>query len=75
MIHDLIEKLEHFGNERRRVRRKLCSIIREHQEVFVSNRWLARKIHGRYLGDLSDSELVFYAKELDAKLSGELQDD
>jgi len=57
MIENLVRNLEYIRKERFRTRRKLCKYLRDSRHL-VTDRWLKRKIDLRYLGDLTDSQLV-----------------
>ena len=57
MIENLVRNLGYIRKERLRVRRKLCKFLRDNRG-FVRDSWLQRKIDLRYLGDLTDSQLV-----------------
>jgi len=60
----LVDKLKEMREERIRVRRKLCSQIRENKLLFRDDGWITHKIEGRYLGDLSDIQLMNYGELL-----------
>jgi hypothetical protein len=57
MIENLARNLEYIRKERLRVRRKLFKFLRDNK-TFVYDAWLQRKINLKYLGDLTDSQLV-----------------
>lgn len=57
MIENLVRNLEYIRRERLKVRRKLCKFLRTNRG-FVRESWLQRKIDLRYLGDLTDAQLV-----------------
>jgi hypothetical protein len=57
MIELLARNLEYIRKERLRVRRKLCKFLRDNRGL-VQEAWLQRKIDLRYLGDLTDPQLV-----------------
>lgn len=63
-VRILSQVLEHHSRIRKRIRRQLCSKIRQHKHLFRDDYWLYRKIEGGYLGDLSDSRLIDYCKKL-----------
>ena len=51
------------SKDRKRIRRKLCRFIRHNVDNCCHGMdWLKRKSDRRYLGDLTDSQLVFYTK-------------
>lgn len=57
MIASLVRNLETIRKDRIRTRRKLCKFLRDNKSS-VHEGWLQRKIDLRYLGDLTDSQLV-----------------
>ena len=59
----LVEALEIYGAERKRIRRRLCKYLRTYQNL-VTDRWLLRKIGGGWLGDLSDFKLIAYCQDV-----------
>jgi len=63
-VRILSQILEHHSRLRKRIRRQLCSKIREHKHLFIDDYWLYRKIIGGYLGDLSDKRLIKYCKKV-----------
>ena len=62
-INNLIEDLAMHSKARKRIRRRVCAYLREN-ERFVRDSWLQRKIDLKYLGDLSDSQLVESVNEI-----------
>jgi hypothetical protein len=63
-IRILSQELEHHSRLRKKVRRQLCSKIREYKHLFDDDRWIRGKITGGYLGDLSDDRLIEYCKKI-----------
>lgn len=57
MIHALNKKLEDIRIERLKTRRKLFKFLRDNKRL-VRDGWLLRKINLKYLGDLTDSQLM-----------------
>lgn len=59
---ELITQLIYHNKKRTETRRKLLRLLRENKHLFVNDNWIERKMRLGYLGDLSDSNLVFYAR-------------
>ena len=57
MIENLARKLESIRIDRLRTRRKLFKFLRDNKRL-IREVWLIRKIELRYLGDLTDSQLM-----------------
>ena len=65
-ITEAMRRLEHHQLGRRQVRRFLLRKIRENKHLFENDTWLKRKIEYRYLGDLSDNDVLRYSKVLES---------
>lgn len=63
MIHALNKKLEDIRIERLRTRRKLFKFLRDNKRL-IRNGWLLRKINLKYLGDLTDTQLVGHVNKI-----------
>ena len=63
MIASLILDLEVYSKERRKIRRRLCKYLRDHQREVVDG-WVKRKISNKYLGDLTDRSLIHHVKKV-----------
>ena len=64
MFHE-IDILEKASKERKQLRRKFCRFIRDNiDNKKFTDYWLQRKSDGRYLSDLSDSQLIHYVKDI-----------
>ncbi len=59
---ELTKQLIHHSNERTIIRAKLCKLIRENKHLFAKDEWMKKKMRLGYLGDLSDHNLVLYAR-------------
>lgn len=57
-----INSLKRHSRERKKIRRRLFKIIRENEHLFRNDR-IMRKIHGGWLGDLSDTKLIEYCTD------------
>jgi len=66
----LLERFNYYCKKRKQLRRILLRDIRNHSHLFENDAWLSRKIRLRYLGDLSDNDVVRYTHELQRKLEG-----
>ena len=63
-IIDMVENLNVIIKMRKRIRRKLCKYLRDNEIVFENDKWITRKIELRYLGDLSDDQLMYYVNHV-----------
>ena len=57
-MKQMLKQLEYHSKARRKLRRQICKKIRENINLFSGDFWIMRKIHGRWLGDLSDRKLI-----------------
>jgi len=67
-----IDTLKEISKERKQIRRKLCRFIRDNiDNKKFTDYWLQRKSDGRYLSDLSDSQLIHYVENICEVLGGQ----
>ena len=69
-IINMAENLKVMMKIRTRIRRKLCKYLRDNEVVFENDKWINRKIKLRYLGDLSDDQLIYYVKYVGENKNG-----
>ena len=69
-IIDMVENLNVIIKMRKRIRRKLCKYLRDNEIVFENDKWINRKIKLKYLGDLSDDQLIHYVNHIKENKNG-----
>ena len=66
-MNNLIERLKHHGDERKRIRREMFKHLRANKELLKNDVRLLRKMSLNYLGDFADNTLITYMKKIERK--------
>jgi len=71
-MNNLAERMIAARTERLRVRREIFKLLRANKHLLKHDYFITRKMNYNYMGDLSDLNLIHYAKYVTEAIENEI---